>query len=110
MQKVMLAHSPPEDVAAALAAATMPASAQDVGKDVSNTGVRRNSDIRTPATYVETRPNIDGVLDEPFWQTIEPITDFLQRLPNEGAEPTRLGMISYAVFCLNKKKQHAAHS
>ena len=75
-------------VAVLLAATFEPASAQDVGKDASNTGARRNSDIRTPATYVENRPSIDGVLDEPFWQTIEPITDFLQRLPNEGAEPT----------------------
>ena len=65
-----------------------PAGAQEVGKEASSTAVRRNSDLRALATYVENRPSIDGVLDEPFWQTIEPITDFRQRLPNEGAEPT----------------------
>ncbi len=70
------------------AASLQPAFAQEVGKEASSSGVRRNSDILAPATYVENRPAIDGVLDEPFWQTIEPITDFLQRLPNEGAEPT----------------------
>ena len=30
-------------------------------------------------------PTIDGVLDEPFWQEIEPVTDFRQRVPVDGA-------------------------
>jgi len=30
-------------------------------------------------------PIIDGVLDEPFWQQIEPVTDFRQRVPVDGA-------------------------
>ena len=65
-----------------------PAAAQEVGKEASGTAPQRNSDRLAPATYVENRPSIDGVLDEPFWQTIAPISDFKQRLPNEGAEPT----------------------
>ncbi|MDH3224315.1 MAG: carbohydrate binding family 9 domain-containing protein, partial [Gemmatimonadota bacterium] len=32
-----------------------------------------------------TRPDIDGVLDEAFWQDIPPVTDFRQRVPVDGA-------------------------
>ena len=30
-------------------------------------------------------PTIDAVLDEPFWHEIEPVTDFRQRVPVDGA-------------------------
>ncbi len=30
-------------------------------------------------------PTIDAILDEPFWQRIEPVTDFRQRVPIDGA-------------------------
>ena len=40
------------------------------------------------AVRVTTPPDIDGVLDEPFWDEIEPITDFRQRVPVDGGEPT----------------------
>jgi hypothetical protein len=40
------------------------------------------------ATFIRERPRIDGVLDEAFWRTIEPVSAFKQRLPAEGAEPT----------------------
>ena len=30
-------------------------------------------------------PVVDGVLDEPFWAAVEPITGFLQRDPVDGA-------------------------
>ncbi|MDE2985410.1 MAG: DUF5916 domain-containing protein [Gemmatimonadota bacterium] len=30
-------------------------------------------------------PTIDAVLDEPFWHDIEPVTDFRQRVPVDGA-------------------------
>ena len=33
---------------------------------------------------VDTPPRLDGRLDEPFWNTIEPITDFRQQEPNDG--------------------------
>lgn len=33
-------------------------------------------------------PRIDGMLNEPEWQRAQPITDFLQRDPDEGKPPT----------------------
>lgn len=38
--------------------------------------------------YVAEPPRIDGVLDEPMWSAIEPVSAFKQRQPNEGAEPS----------------------
>ena len=40
------------------------------------------------ATYVESSPRIDGVLDEGIWGRLVPITDFLQRVPVDGAPAT----------------------
>src|SRR2546425_2715670 len=40
------------------------------------------------AVYVTESPRIDGVLDEPMWSAIEPVSAFTQRQPNEGAEPS----------------------
>lgn len=43
------------------------------------------------ATRVATGPAIDGVLDDAVYQTITPVTDFIQQDPDEGAlatEPT----------------------
>ena len=37
------------------------------------------------AVRIETPPRIDGVLDEPFWAAIPPITGFRQRDPVDGA-------------------------
>ena len=37
---------------------------------------------------IESPPKIDGVLDEPFWDEIEPITDFRQYEPDNRAVPT----------------------
>ncbi|HUX05686.1 MAG TPA: DUF5916 domain-containing protein [Acidobacteriota bacterium] len=37
---------------------------------------------------VETPPRIDGLLDEALWKEIEPITDFRQYEPDNGALPT----------------------
>ena len=44
-----------------------------------------DGDAVAVATYVETPPTIDGVLDEPYWKTIVPISGFLQRDPVDGA-------------------------
>ena len=44
-------------------------------------------DVAT-AVPIDQTPTIDGVLDEPFWERIAPITDFKQREPNEGAAPS----------------------
>ncbi len=35
-------------------------------------------------------PTIDGVLDEPFWHEIAPVTDFRQRVPVDGAPSSEL--------------------
>ena len=43
------------------------------------------------ATRVATPPTIDGVLDDAVYQTVTPVTDFIQQDPDEGAlatEPT----------------------
>ena len=40
------------------------------------------------ATPIDQPPSIDGRLDEPVWRRIDPIVDFRQREPNEGADPT----------------------
>jgi hypothetical protein len=37
---------------------------------------------------IEQAPVVDGVLDEPFWDSIEPVTHFLQREPVDGAPAT----------------------
>lgn len=42
-------------------------------------------DWQARAVRVPFAPTIDGVLDEPFWGTIDPITGFLQRDPVDGA-------------------------
>lgn len=34
------------------------------------------------------RIRLDGVLDEPIWQRIQPASDFLQQEPQEGGEPS----------------------
>ncbi len=52
--------------------------------------------LRTPETaprevvayFVDTPPRIDGHLDEPYWQTIEPVTGFFQIWPEDGAVGT----------------------
>ena len=37
------------------------------------------------AVPIPSPPVIDGVLDEPFWSLVEPVTGFLQRDPVDGA-------------------------
>ncbi len=33
-------------------------------------------------------PRVDGVLDDAIWSTAEPVSDFVQKIPIEGAPPT----------------------
>lgn len=40
------------------------------------------------ATYTAQAPDIDGVLDEAFWQDVPVIADFVQREPVDGGEPS----------------------
>jgi Domain of unknown function (DUF5916)/Carbohydrate family 9 binding domain-like len=35
-----------------------------------------------------TAPRIDGLLDDPVWQSATPLRDFVQRIPDEGATPS----------------------
>ena len=42
-------------------------------------------DREARAVRIETPPRVDGVLDEPFWAAIPPITGFRQRDPVDGA-------------------------
>ncbi len=37
---------------------------------------------------VNRAPRLDGTLDDPIWQRAKPITDFLQREPDQGEPPT----------------------
>jgi hypothetical protein len=39
---------------------------------------------------------LDGLLDEPIWQTVQPVTDFVQSEPDEGAEPTARTEVRFA--------------
>ncbi|MDP1572145.1 MAG: DUF5916 domain-containing protein [Vicinamibacterales bacterium] len=48
----------------------------------------RGASALARATRIATAPTIDGVLDEPFWATLDPIADFVQRDPVDGAYPT----------------------
>ena len=40
------------------------------------------------AHWTDNPITVDGVLDEPIWQTIQPITEFVQRLPHDGDTPS----------------------
>jgi hypothetical protein len=42
----------------------------------------------TYAVMVNRAPRLDGTLDDPLWQQAKPVTNFLQREPNEGDPPT----------------------
>ena len=42
-------------------------------------------DREARAVRIETPPQVDGVLDEPFWADIPPVTGFKQRDPVDGA-------------------------
>ena len=47
-------------------------------------------DATVRAVRTDQPPTIDGVLDEPFWDSIEPVTDFRQRVPVDGAPSSEL--------------------
>ncbi len=53
--------------------------------DPPGTGARTIRAVRVPRP-----PTIDAVLDEPFWNEIEPVTDFRQRVPVDGAPSSEL--------------------
>lgn len=53
---------------------------------------------RPSVTAVRTDESIkiDGVLDEAIWESISPITEFVQRLPQDGADPTEKSQMQIA--------------
>ena len=44
--------------------------------------------MKVRAVRIATAPIIDGAIDEAIWQQIEPISDFRQREPIDGGEPS----------------------
>jgi hypothetical protein len=86
-------------VAVLCAAPTMAAGQRDAGPvPVSPQVVVReaNGDITVRATRIDTPPRLDGVLDEEFYRTIQPVTDFVQQDPDEGrlaTEPTLVWLL-----------------
>ena len=71
----------------ALAALALPA-APARGQDATGRQETEPPSATTPtirAVRTTQPPTIDAVLDEPFWQEIEPVTDFRQRVPVDGA-------------------------
>ncbi len=62
-----------------------PISAQEGAADREGANGR---DRTARAVRIERAPSIDGVLDEDFWATLPPITDFVQREPVDGGTPT----------------------
>jgi len=40
------------------------------------------------AHLIDTPITVDGMLDEAIWQTVQPITEFVQRLPQDGGIPS----------------------
>jgi hypothetical protein len=47
--------------------------------------VEKNTEVRLLAGSA---PHIDGVLDDPIWTKVDPITDFIQKDPQEGGQPS----------------------
>jgi hypothetical protein len=70
--------APPDD--------TLPAHAAPTGRLMVDPP--RGASATARAVRIHEAPVIDGVLDEPFWATIEPITDFVQRDPVDGGVPS----------------------
>jgi len=47
--------------------------------------VGQQSQKEAVAVFVEQEPSVDGLLDEPLWNTASPLEQFLQKDPSEGA-------------------------
>ena len=56
----------------------------------------QTSDKRVSAVYIESAIVVDGNLDEPEWQLVEPARDFIQKEPHQGepaTEPTEVRIL-----------------
>ena len=65
-----------------------------IGEILSQTGQEPFANEKSKKVYyiqsISAAPIIDGILDEPFWSSITPITDFMQEEPDNMAEPTEI--------------------
>jgi hypothetical protein len=48
----------------------------------------QESEFLAKAVRVEQAPRLDGTLDDPLWQLVQPITNFKQKEPHEGEPPS----------------------
>ncbi|MEZ4698599.1 MAG: DUF5916 domain-containing protein [Rhodothermales bacterium] len=55
-------------------------------EDAAESNVKKPFEIW--AVFIDDAPKVDGYVDDPVWATIEPITDFIQIWPDEGAPAT----------------------
>ncbi len=68
--------------------------------------------------YIEEAVRLDGILNEPFWESIEPVIDFTQRELSEGAPPTERTEVRFAfdednfyigVICFDSEPEKIIH-
>ena len=72
-------------------------SAQPAAEPVaSTTSLDAKPSFEVIAIYTEVAPRVDGQLDDAIWQTIDPITNFTQRWPEEGASPSEYSEVRSA--------------
>lgn len=67
------------------------------------------------AVRIETPPELDGLVREAFWDTIEPATDFIQQNPDAGAPSTertevRIGFddanLYFGIICFDREPEN----
>jgi hypothetical protein len=100
LKSLLRFHGPRALVATAMLAAGLPAVAEaqraDLPPEVPSAlggpalveSPPRGASALARASRIHTPPVIDGVLDEPFWADLEPVTDFVQRDPVDGGIPS----------------------
>jgi hypothetical protein len=59
-----------------------------VGLSGQNSNQQEEKSILIKLIPEDTKIEIDGILLEDFWSTVEPVSDFVMRVPIEGNEPT----------------------
>jgi hypothetical protein len=88
MAALLLAHSVPALSAQSAATEPVRGGRPDGSGPALVPDPPRGASAIARAVRIDSRPRIDGVLDEPFWAAIEPITDFVQRDPVDGGYPS----------------------
>jgi hypothetical protein len=64
------------------------ASADVLAPASANSSVTGQGTRPAQAVRVDRAPKLDGTLNDPLWQSAEPVVDFRQREPNDGKEAT----------------------